>query len=149
MPTSPETIETLVTTRDWLRFGVSRFNAAGLVYGHGTSNALDEAAFLILETLHLPVDQLEPWLDARLTTPERRELAEIIDARITTRKPAPYLVKCAYIRDKRFYVDERVIVPRSYIGELLDGGLDAVVPEPHAGRLSRQRRLHPGPSLLR
>ncbi len=123
-----ETIETLVTLRDWLRFGVSAFHAAGLVYGHGTATAMDEAAFLILETLHLPIDQLEPWLDARLTVPERRSLAEIITARIATRKPAPYLTRCAYIRGHRFYVDERVIVPRSYIGELLEDGLAAVMP---------------------
>ena len=132
MPSAPETIETLVTIRDWLRLAVSRFNAAGLVYGHGTSSVLDEAAFLILETLHLPVDQLEPWLDARLTMRERQSLADIIEARITTRKPAPYLTKCAYIRGHRFTVDERVIVPRSYIGELLDGGLDDIIPEPAA-----------------
>ena len=135
MPISPETIAMLVTLRDWLRYAVSRFNAAGLVYGHGTADAVDEAAFLILETLHLPVDQLEPWLDARLTIPERQALAEIIEARITTRKPASYLTKSAYIRGRRFYVDERVIVPRSYIGELLDGGLDDIVPE--TGAVSR------------
>ena len=132
MPISPDTIAMLVTLRDWLRYAVSRFNAAGLAYGHGTADAVDEAAFLILETLHLPVDQLEPWLDARLTIPERQALAEIIEARITTRKPASYLTKSAYIRGRRFYVDERVIVPRSYIGELLDGGLDDIVPEPGA-----------------
>ena len=132
MPISPETIAMLVTLRDWLRYAVSRFNAAGLAYGHGTADAVDEAAFLILETLHLPVDQLEPWLDARLTMPERQALAEMIEARITTRKPASYLTKSAYIRGHRFYVDERVIVPRSYIGELLDGGLDDIVSEPGA-----------------
>ena len=132
MPISPDTIAMLVTLRDWLRYAVSRFNAAGLAYGHGTADAVDEAAFLILETLHLPVDQFEPWLDARLTIPERQALAEIIEARITTRKPASYLTKSAYIRGHRFYVDERVIVPRSYIGELLDGGLDDIVSEPGA-----------------
>ncbi len=126
----PETIDTLITLRDWLRYAVSRFNAARLVYGHGTSNAFDEAAFLILATLDLPVDQLDPWLDARLTRAERQRLAEIIDVRITTRKPAPYLTNCAYILGHRFYVDETVIVPRSYIGELLDAGLDGVVDKP-------------------
>ncbi len=132
MAIDPETIETLATVRDWLRFAVSRFNAARLVYGHGTANALDEAAFLILATLDLPVDQLEPWLDARLTRPERQQLAGVIDARITTRKPAAYLTNCAYVRGHRFYVDERVIVPRSYIGELLDGGLAGIIDEPAA-----------------
>jgi ribosomal protein L3 glutamine methyltransferase len=112
-------LETLLTLRDWLRYAVSRFNAAGLVYGHGTANALDEAAFLILTALHLPIDQLEPWLDARLLWPEREAVARLIDLRIATRKPAPYLVNAAWIGPHRFYVDERVIVPRSYIGELL------------------------------
>ena len=68
----------LVTIRDFLRFAVSRFGAAGLAYGHGTASALDDAAFLILETLHLPIGSLEPWLDARLTRAERTLLATTI-----------------------------------------------------------------------
>lgn len=115
-------IDELVTIRDWLRWAVSRFTAARLSYGHGTATALDEAAFVILETLHLPVDQLEPWLDARLTTAERRSIAEIVTRRIATRKPASYLTGTAYIQGRRFRVDERVIVPRSFIGELLVAG---------------------------
>jgi ribosomal protein L3 glutamine methyltransferase len=122
----------LITLRDWLRYGVSRFNAAELAYGHGTAAALDEAAFLLLHTLHLPVDQLEPWLDARLSLAERRALCEIIDKRIATRKPAPYLTNVAYVRGRPFYVDERVIVPRSYIGELLGKGLAGVVDDADA-----------------
>jgi ribosomal protein L3 glutamine methyltransferase len=125
-------VSDLITVRDWLRHGVSRFRAAGLVFGHGTSTALDEAAFLILAALDLPVDQLDPWLDCRLTMPERRRVADLIEERITTRRPAPYLVNRAYIRGREFYVDERVIVPRSYIGELLDGELATVVPDPDA-----------------
>ena len=123
-------IEDLLTVRDWLRYATSRFTEAGLVFGHGTETALDEAAFLILTALHLPIDQLEPWLEARLTRAERRRLSEIVTARIETRKPAPYLVGAAWIRGHRFTVDERVIVPRSYIGELLDDALSAVVPDP-------------------
>jgi len=122
----------LISVRDWLRYGVSRFRAAGLVFGHGTSTALDEAAFLILSALDLPIDELEPWLDCRLTAGERARVAGLIDARVSTRKPAPYLVNRAYIRGRDFYVDERVIVPRSYIGELLDGELATVVPDPDA-----------------
>jgi len=118
----------LATVRDWLRYAVSRFHAAGLVYGHGTATALDEAAFLILHTLHLPVDQLEPWLDCRLLGAERRAVQQIIERRITTRKPAPYLTRQAWVQGHSFYVDERVIVPRSYIGELLAGDLDGIVP---------------------
>ena len=87
---SPNPQDELVTIRDWLRYAVSRFNAAGLVYGHGTANALDEAAYLILHTLHLPVDQLEPWLEARLLASERVAVSAIIERRIATRKPAPY-----------------------------------------------------------
>lgn len=122
-------IEDLQTVRDWLRYATSRFTEAGLVFGHGTETALDEAAYLILTTLNLPIDQLEPWLDARLTRGERRRISDIVTARIETRKPAPYLVGTAWIRGHRFTVDERVIVPRSYIGELLDDGLSAVVPD--------------------
>ncbi len=122
----------LVSVRDWLRYGVSRFRGAGLVFGHGTSTALDEAAFLILSALDLPIDELEPWLDCRLTAEERARIAGLMDARVLTRKPAPYLVNRAYIRGRDFYVDERVIVPRSYIGELLDGELATVVPDPDA-----------------
>ncbi|ANC91079.1 50S ribosomal protein L3 N(5)-glutamine methyltransferase [Azospirillum humicireducens] len=109
----------LTTIRDFLRYGVSRFNEAELDYGHGTTTAFDEAVFLVLETLHLPVDQLDPYLDARLTAAEREAVAGILHARIDTRKPAPYLLNKAYIQGIPFYVDERVIVPRSYIGELL------------------------------
>lgn len=125
-------LDDLVTLRDWLRYAVSRFTAAELSYGHGTETPLDEAAFLILSALSLPIDQLDPWMEARLTRPERAKLADLIERRIATRKPAPYLVNRAWIRGRPFYVDERVIVPRSYIGELLDGDLSAVVADPDA-----------------
>lgn len=128
-------VEDLVTVRDWLRYGVSRFNAADLAYGHGTSTALDEAAFLILATLHLPIDTLEPWLEARLTIPERQAIAAVLEARITTRKPAAYLVGAAYIGGHRFEIDERVIVPRSYIGELLCGSPETIGEPGEVGRV--------------
>jgi ribosomal protein L3 glutamine methyltransferase len=122
--TTPEAVATeLVTLRDFLRHAVTAFETAGLVYAHGTTTALDDAAFLLLESLKLPVDQLEPWLDARLLPSERLLLAQVIEERVTTRKPSAYLVKKAYIQGVPFYVDERVIVPRSYIGELLMGDL--------------------------
>jgi len=116
----------LVTLRDWLRFAVSNFSAAGLVYGHGSTNALDEAAYLILATLKLPIDAIDPWLDARLTSAERNQVADIIARRIETRRPASYLTGEAWIGPYRFHVDERVIVPRSFIGELLVGGFDGL-----------------------
>lgn len=123
-----EAIGDLVTVRDWLRYGVTRFEQAHLVYGHGTARALDEMAYLLLSALELPIDQLEPWLDARLTRGERIGVLDLIERRIATRMPAPYLVNRAWIGGHRFYVDERVIVPRSFIGELLiRDGLGAVV----------------------
>lgn len=109
----------LLTIRDWLRWGVTQFERAELIYGHGTHTAVEEAAFLILSNLNLPIDDIAPWLDCRLTLSERSALRSLLEARITTRKPAPYLAKRAYIQDYKFYVDERTIVPRSYIGELL------------------------------
>jgi len=114
-----ERIETFLTPRDWLRHAVGRFLAAGLVFGHGSTSALDEAAFLILEGLQLPIDTLDLFLDARLLAHERARLRDLIDARVATRKPAAYLVNRAYIKGVPFYVDERVIVPRSLIGELM------------------------------
>src|SRR5271155_3193171 len=114
-----ERIETFLTPRDWLRYALARFAAAGLAFGHGATTAIDEAAFLILEALKLPIDTLDPFLDARLLRHERARLCDLIEARATTRKPAAYLVNRAYIKGVPFYVDERVIVPRSLIGELL------------------------------
>ncbi|MET0194163.1 MAG: 50S ribosomal protein L3 N(5)-glutamine methyltransferase [Hyphomicrobiaceae bacterium] len=132
MAEADELEQLLLTVRDWLRYAVSRFNQAGLVYGHGTASALDEAAYLILHTLHLPIDQLEPWLDARLALAERQAVGAIVAKRIATRKPAPYLTNEAWVQGNAFYVDERVIVPRSYIGEMLGSGLSAVVAKPEA-----------------
>jgi ribosomal protein L3 glutamine methyltransferase len=114
-----ERIETFLTPRDWLRYAVGRFLAAGLAFGHGAVTALDEAAFLILEGLKLPVDMLDPFLDARLLRHERARLCDLIEARATTRKPAAYLLNRTYIKGVPFYIDERAIVPRSLIGELV------------------------------
>ncbi|MBS7541725.1 50S ribosomal protein L3 N(5)-glutamine methyltransferase [Ancylobacter oerskovii] len=127
----------LHTVRDFLRYAISRFNAAELGFGHGTTTALDEAAFIILEALHLPVDELDPWLDCRLTGGERARLAGLIEERCRTRRPAAYLMGRTYIRGVPFKSDERAIVPRSFIGELLAGDLFggegfALVPEPEA-----------------
>lgn len=108
------------TMRDLLRYAVSRFTAAGLVFGHGSENAYDEAAYLILHTLHLPLDTLEPFLDARLLPEEVAAVLQVIERRTVDRVPAAYLTHEAYMHGMRFYVDERVIVPRSFIGELLE-----------------------------
>ena len=119
----------LRTVRDFFRYAVSRFNGADLAFGHGSTNAVDEAAFLVLEALRLPIERIDPFLDARLLAEERAKLLQLIDARVVERKPAAYLLGRAYMRGVPFEVDERVIVPRSFIGELLDGDLFSSGPE--------------------
>ena len=109
----------LHTLRDFLRFAVSRFQQAGLVFGHGSDNAHDEAAYLILHTLHLPLDMLEPYLDAALLADEKTELLGKLRERIEQRVPVAYITQHARQGDFDFYVDEQVIVPRSFIYELL------------------------------
>jgi len=113
----------LETLRDWLRWSVSRFGEAKLHFGHGSSEAYDEAAYLLLHALHLPLDRLEPFLDARLTQAERASLGQLFSRRIDERVPAAYLTHEAWLGDFRFYVDERVLIPRSFIAVLLPGGL--------------------------
>lgn len=119
-----------ITLRDLLRHAVSRFNASGLAFGHGSDNAYDEAAYLLLHTLHLPLDTLEPFLDARLLASEIEEVLAVIARRADERVPAAYITREAWMHGRRFYVDERVIVPRSFIGELLDDGLQPYVADP-------------------
>ncbi|CAH1904140.1 50S ribosomal subunit protein L3 N(5)-glutamine methyltransferase [Candidatus Nitrotoga sp. HW29] len=109
----------LQTVRDWLRFTVSAFNEAKLSFGHGSANAYDEAAYLILHTLHLPLDTLDPFLDARLIADEKKVLLELLKQRIDERIPVAYLTHEAWLGEFSFYVDERVIVPRSFIAELI------------------------------
>jgi ribosomal protein L3 glutamine methyltransferase len=120
----------LHTVRDLLRFAVSRFEEAGLAYGHGTDNAYDEAAYLVLHALRLPLDRLEPFLDAGLLPQEVNGVLDILERRVRDRMPAAYLTRQAWLGDFRFYVDERVIVPRSHIVETLDHGLAAWIPDP-------------------
>jgi ribosomal protein L3 glutamine methyltransferase len=114
-----EASASLKTVRDCLRFAVSRFNEAELFFGHGSANAYDEAAYLILHTLNLPLDRLDPFLDAKLTQSELYDVLDIIERRTEQRIPAAYLTNQAWLGDLSFYVDERVIVPRSFIAELL------------------------------
>jgi len=123
-------LQHLHTVRDYLRFAVSRFNQAKLFFGHGSSDAYDEAAYLILHTLHLPLDRLEPFLDAHLTDGERSEVLNIVQRRVEQRVPAAYLTHEAFLGDFSFYVDERVIVPRSFIAELLLEQLAPWIAEP-------------------
>jgi ribosomal protein L3 glutamine methyltransferase len=107
------------TPRDLLRYAITRFNTAKLFFGHGSAEALDEAAYLILHTLRLPLDKLDPFLDARLLPEEVDQLLRVIERRVTERVPAAYLTNEAWLGSYSFYVDERTIVPRSFIAELI------------------------------
>jgi ribosomal protein L3 glutamine methyltransferase len=120
------------TLRDVLRYAVTRFNTAGLFFGHGTTNAFDEAAYLMLHTLKLPLDKLDPFLDARLLPQEIDTLMDVIERRASERVPASYITNEAWLGDYRFYVDERVIVPRSFIAELIPGQFAPWVSDPES-----------------
>lgn len=121
---------TLFTIRDFLRFAVSRFTAENLFFGHGSQEAYDEAAYLILHSLNLPQERLEVFLDAQLLPEERTALAAMLQKRIQERVPAAYITQEAFLGDFSFYVDERVIVPRSFISELLREQLQPWVEAP-------------------
>lgn len=118
------------TPRDLLRYAVSRFTAAKLFFGHGSAEAFDEAAYLVLHTLHLPLDRLEPFLDARLLPDEVLRVLNVIERRVTQRVPAAYLTNEAWLGEYRFYVDERVLVPRSFIAELIPQQFSPWVADP-------------------
>lgn len=122
----------LITLRDHLRYSVTRFEAAGLTYGHGSDNAWDEAAYLLCHALHLPLERLDAFLDARLLPEERAVLLDRIERRASERLPAPYLTGEAWLSGHRFRVDRNVIVPRSFIAELLDEGLNPWIADPMA-----------------
>jgi ribosomal protein L3 glutamine methyltransferase len=132
------------------RLAVRRFRAARLAYGHGTTNARDEAAFLVLEALRLPIDRLEPYLELRPTPAERSRLLDLIDARVSLRLPAPYLVGAAYMHGVRFHVDRRAVIPRSFIGDMLADYMsgEGVLPLGDAGRIRRVLDLCTGSGCL-
>ena len=120
------------TLRDVLRHAVTRFNTEQLYFGHGSDNAFDEAVYLILHTLKLPLDQLDPFLDARLTEQEINALLTLIERRAKDRVPVAYLTNEALLGSYRFYVDERVIVPRSFIAELIPEQFQPWITNPDA-----------------
>ncbi len=136
---------TLLTLCDLIRYGTSTFEAAVLTYGHGTDNAFDEACFIVLETLHLAPEQLEAFWHARLTEAERTRLLSLFEARVQTRKPAPYLVGKAKCQGYSFFCDERAIIPRSFIAEILCG---PDTPVPDADEVSRVLDLCTGGASL-
>jgi len=120
------------TVRDLLRYAVTRFNGAKLFFGHGSDSAFDEAAYLILHTLKLPLDKLEPFLDAHLLPNETTAVLQVIERRTSERVPAAYLTNEAWLGNYRFYVDERVIVPRSFIAELIPDRFSSWVDDPES-----------------
>lgn len=122
-------MQELETVRDWIRYAVSHFSAAGVFFGHGLSDAYDEASYLVLHALSLPSDRIETFLDSRVTQAERADLLQLIERRVQQRVPAAYLTHEAWLGGFRFYVDERVIIPRSFIAELLPDGLAPWIPD--------------------
>lgn len=130
-----ELLDSLISPRDWVRWGASAFAAAGLRFGHGSDNALDEAAHLTLHALHLPFDLADTYLDARLAPAERRAVLGLLRRRLDERRPAPYLTGEAWFGGLPFHVDERVIIPRSPIAELIDDGFQPWLGEREPGRI--------------
>jgi ribosomal protein L3 glutamine methyltransferase len=135
----------LVTLGDFFHLAVRRLRAARLAYGHGTTNAVDEAAVLVLEALRLPIQNIEPWHDLRPTPAERARLLTLIDARVSLRMPAPYLLGAAYMQGVRFQIDRRALIPRSFIGDLLAHG---AVPVADPRRVRRVLDLCTGSGCL-
>jgi ribosomal protein L3 glutamine methyltransferase len=126
------TTTTFSTPRDLLRYAVTRFNAARLFFGHGSAEAFDEAAYLVLHTLKLPLDKLDPFLDARLLPEEVLQVLAVIERRVSERVPAAYITNEAWLGTYSFYVDERVLVPRSFIAELIPHAFSPWVQDPDA-----------------
>ncbi len=122
----------LRTLRDVLRYAVTRFNEADLAFGHGQVDAFEEAAFIVMRILRLPLARLDFFADAYLTHGEINELLQIIERRVKKRIPAAYLLNEAWLQGYKFYVDERVIIPRSFIAELLKDDLHPWVQDVHA-----------------
>jgi len=117
-------LEELLTIQDFIRWGASRFEAAGLFFGHGTDNALDEAAQLVLHALHLPPDLPATYRECRLTHPEREVVYNLLEQRIHERQPAAYLTHRAWFAGLELHVNENVVVPRSPLAELVEAGFD-------------------------
>ena len=141
----PEFPDSLLTIQDFIRWGASRFQEAGLFFGHGTDNALDEAVQLVVHALHLPPDLPPVYLGSRLTDQERCEVADLLRRRIEERKPAAYLTHRAWFAGLEFYVNEQVLVPRSPMAELIEAEFEPWV---QAERVSRVLDLGAGSGCL-
>lgn len=122
--TVAEAVEELSTIRDFIRWGMSLFNETGVYFGHGTDNALDDAAYLVLHMLTLPPYTSDHYLDTRLTRVEREAVAKMLERRVVERLPSPYLTNEAWFANMPFFVDERVLIPRSPVAELLEKGCE-------------------------
>jgi ribosomal protein L3 glutamine methyltransferase len=132
MSTTDDSLQYLHTIRDLIRWGASRMNEAGLHFGHGTANAIDEAAALVLHSLHLPPDLDGEFLQATLTPLEKRTVFNLLERRVQERKPAAYLMNKAWFMGLPFYVDERVLIPRSPLAELIDSQFSPWLANPEA-----------------
>jgi ribosomal protein L3 glutamine methyltransferase len=144
-PKHPRELATII---DLVRYAVSRFRAGKVVFAHGTTDPVAEAAFLVGEALHLPVERFDAFSRAHVTAKERAAVLQLIERRVRTRKPAAYLVRKSYIQGVPFYVDERVIVPRSYLGEILAGDLFGEVGLVDPGNVRRVLDLCTGSGCL-
>jgi len=125
-----EAIAELSTLHDWLRWTTSQFASSGIFFGHGTDNAWDEAVSLLLPALSLPIDAPKELMHARLTSTEKNRLAELIAERINDCTPVPYLTNTAWFAGMPFYVDERVLIPRSPFAELINNRFAPWLEEP-------------------
>lgn len=117
-------IDSLETIADWIRWGASRLLGSGAYFGHGCDNAFDESAYLVLHALHLPPDAPSGYLSSRLTRSERNVVRELLERRVTTRRPAAYLTGHARFAGLDFFVNEHVLIPRSPIAELIEAGFE-------------------------
>ena len=130
MDSQSDIMQNLYTVRDFIRWGASRFNEEALFFGHGTDNAWDEAVALVLHGLFLPPDSSLQVMDARLTSPEKERVLMLLERRISERLPAPYITGKAWFCGLEFQVDERVLVPRSPIAELIEAGFEPWLSRP-------------------
>ncbi len=127
-----ESVSRLRTIRDMVRWAMTRMETAKISFGHGTNDTWEESTFLVLRALHLPFDRLETFWDARLTSDEIVRITELVERRISEHVPVPYLLNEAWLTNHRFYCDEDVLIPRSFIAELLEEQLEPWVENPES-----------------